>query len=107
VAGDFNAPPDSDEVRMLTGRTATPVPRLVFHDAWEVAGGPDLGYTWSNRNPHARVDLEPDRRIDYVFVGWPKAGGAGNVVGVQVVGQDPVGEVVPSDHYAVLAELRY
>ena len=68
---------------MLTGRAATPVPKLVFHDAWEVAGqasdSSDTGATWTNDNPYARLDLEPDRRIDYVFVGWPKAGGAGHV----------------------------
>jgi endonuclease/exonuclease/phosphatase family metal-dependent hydrolase len=106
VCGDFNAEPDSDEVRKLNGRAAVPVPRLVFHDAWEVAGdGP--GYTWSNANPFAARDLEKERRIDYVFVGWPKARGAGHVVGATVEGVDPVDGVYPSDHYAVLAELRY
>src|SRR5205807_2210813 len=34
VCGDFNADPDSDEIRMLTGRTAAPVPGLSFCDAW-------------------------------------------------------------------------
>ena len=106
LCGDFNAVPDSDEVRMLTGRAAVPVEGLVFHDAWEAAGqGP--GWTWSNTNPYAALDLEPDRRIDYVFVGWPKAGGAGHVTSCEVVGTEPVDGVVPSDHYAVLAELRY
>jgi endonuclease/exonuclease/phosphatase family metal-dependent hydrolase len=106
VCGDFNADPMSDEVRMLTGRAAVPVPRLVFHDAWDVAGdGP--GHTWSNANPFAACDLEPDRRIDYVFVGWPKARGAGHVVGATVEAVEPVDGVYPSDHYAVLAELRY
>jgi endonuclease/exonuclease/phosphatase family metal-dependent hydrolase len=106
VCGDFNADPLSDEVRMLTGRSSVPVPRLVFHDAWEVAGeGP--GHTWSNANPFAACDLEPDRRIDYVFVGWPKERGAGHVVGAAVEAVEPVEGVYPSDHYAVLAELRY
>ena len=107
LCGDFNAVPDSDEVRMLTGRAAVPVDGLVFHDAWEAAGGGGPGHTWSNANPYAALDLEPARRIDYVFVGWPKAGGAGHVVSCRVVGTEPVGGVVPSDHYGVLAELRY
>jgi len=106
VCGDFNADPLSDEVRMLTGRSSVPVPRLVFHDAWEVAGE-GQGHTWSNANPFAACDLEPDRRIDYVFVGWPKARGAGHVVGATVEAVDPVDGEYPSDHYAVLAELRY
>ena len=106
VCGDFNADPLSDEIRTLTGRAAVPVPRLVFHDAWEVAGE-GAGSTWSNANPFAARDLEPERRIDYVFVGWPKARGAGHVVGATVEGVEPVDGVHPSDHYAVLAELRY
>jgi endonuclease/exonuclease/phosphatase family metal-dependent hydrolase len=106
LCGDFNADWWSDEVRMLTGRAPVPVPRLVFFDAWEVAGdGP--GHTWSNENPFAVGDLEPDRRIDYVFVGWPKARGAGHVVAARVEGVEPVNGIHPSDHYAVLAELRY
>lgn len=111
LCGDFNADPDSDEIRMLNGRAATPEPKLVFHDAWEVAGEPsgssDDGTTWSNRNPYAALDLEPDRRIDYVFVGWPKAGGAGHVTRTTVEGLEPVDGVVASDHLAVVAELRY
>jgi len=106
VCGDLNAEPVSDEIRMLTGRAAVPVPRLVFVDAWDVAGdGP--GYTWANANPFAARDLEADRRIDYVLVGWPKARGAGHVVAAAVEAVDPVDGVHPSDHYAVLAELRY
>jgi endonuclease/exonuclease/phosphatase family metal-dependent hydrolase len=111
LCGDFNADPDSDEIRMLTGRAATPEPRLVFHDAWEAAGQASAssatGATWTNDNPYARLDLEPDRRIDYVFVGWPKAGGAGHVTTCRVEGLEPIDGVVPSDHLAVLAELRY
>jgi endonuclease/exonuclease/phosphatase family metal-dependent hydrolase len=38
VCGDFNAGPDSDEIRMLTGRSAPAAPGLVFYDAWEVRG---------------------------------------------------------------------
>jgi len=111
LGGDFNADPDSDEIRMLTGRAATPVPKLVFHDAWEVAGqasdSSTTGATWTNHNPYAKLDLEPDRRIDYVFVGWPKAGGAGHVTRCTVEALEPVDGIVPSDHLAVLAELRY
>jgi endonuclease/exonuclease/phosphatase family metal-dependent hydrolase len=47
VCGDFNAGPDSDEMRMLTGQAATAVPELVFYDAWEIAGDGTPGVTWS------------------------------------------------------------
>jgi endonuclease/exonuclease/phosphatase family metal-dependent hydrolase len=106
VCGDLNAAPDSDEIRMLTGRADIGVPKTVFHDAWEVAGdGP--GMTWSNDNPYAALDLEPARRIDYVLTGWPRAGGAGHVVSAALVGVDAVDGVVPSDHYGVVVDVRY
>ena len=83
-----------------------PVPRLVFVDAWDVAGdGP--GFTWSNDNVFAARDLEADRRIDYVLVGWRKARGAGHVADARVTAIEPIDGVHPSDHYAVVAELRY
>jgi endonuclease/exonuclease/phosphatase family metal-dependent hydrolase len=106
LAGDMNAVPDADEIRMLTGRMATPVPGLVFHDAWEAAGNTAPGFTWTNANRWARRDLEPDRRIDYVFVGWPGPGGAGHVTSCRLVGE-PVDGLDPSDHLGVLATLRY
>ena len=51
LCGDFNVGPDSDEIRILTGRSATAAPGLVFYDAWEVAGDGTPGYTWSNLIP--------------------------------------------------------
>lgn len=107
VCGDFNAEPASDEIRMLTGLTSCPVPGLVFHDAWSVAGGAGCGMTWDNRNPHVVEEYEPDRRLDYIFVGLPGPGGAGHVVQCTLAGNEPVDGVWPSDHYAVVAELRY
>jgi endonuclease/exonuclease/phosphatase family metal-dependent hydrolase len=106
LAGDMNAVPDADEIRMLTGRAAPPVPGLVFHDAWEAAGNTGPGFTWTNANRWAARDLEPDRRIDYVFVGWPRRGGAGHVTSCRLVGE-PVDGLDPSDHLGVLAALRY
>ena len=106
LAGDFNAAPDSDEIRMLTGRTTVPLAGLAFQDAWEMAGDGGPGCTWVNANPWARADLEPDRRIDYVFAGFPRWGGVGHVVACGLAG-GPVDGLYPSDHLAVVAELRY
>jgi endonuclease/exonuclease/phosphatase family metal-dependent hydrolase len=107
VAGDFNTDPDSDEIRMVTGRTAAPAPGLSCYDAWEVAGGPEPGHTWSNANPWATQLLWPDRRIDYIFSAAPRRGGAGHPRQAALLGTDPAGGVQPSDHYAVQARLRY
>jgi endonuclease/exonuclease/phosphatase family metal-dependent hydrolase len=106
ICGDFNAPPDAEELRMLTGRTSTAAPGFALFDAWEMAGdGP--GHTWARRNPWTAPVLLPDRRIDYILVGRPRRGGAGHVVTCSLAGTEPVAGVVPSDHYAVLADLRY
>jgi endonuclease/exonuclease/phosphatase family metal-dependent hydrolase len=107
LCGDFNAGPDSDEIRMLTGRSATAAPGLVFYDAWEVAGDGTPGHTWSNRNPLAALGLYPDRRFDYVFSAWPRRGGAGHPVRCGLLGVRPPGELQLSDHYGVVADLRY
>ena len=107
VCGDFNADPDSDEIRMLTGRIAAPVPGLSFYDAWEVAGPPIAGHTWSNDNPWATQLLWPNRRIDYIFSAAPRPGGAGHAVHTALLGTSPVNDVYPSDHYAVQSNLRY
>jgi endonuclease/exonuclease/phosphatase family metal-dependent hydrolase len=107
VCGDFNAAPDSDEIRMLTGRAAVPVPRLVFYDAWEVAGDGSSGITWSNENPLAAIGRYPDRRFDYIFSAWPRAGAGGHPTRCELLGVAGADGVQISDHYGVLADLRY
>lgn len=104
IGGDFNAPPDSDEVRMLTGRRAVPVPGLVLSDCWEHTGdGP--GATWRSDNPYQTATAWPNRRLDYVFVSWPRPKPLGNPVRTWLAGIEPVGGVVASDHAAVVTEL--
>ena len=107
IGGDFNADPQSDEIRMLTGRAPVAAPGLVFYDAWEVAGDGTSGVTWSRENPWTRPVLWPDRRIDYIFSAWPRAGGAGHPVHCELLGTEPVDGVLPSDHYGLVADLRY
>jgi endonuclease/exonuclease/phosphatase family metal-dependent hydrolase len=107
VCGDFNAGPASDEVRMLTGQSATAEPGFVFYDAWEVAGDGTPGITWSNRNPLAAVALYPDRRFDYVLSAWPRLGGVGHPTHCELLGVVPDDQLQLSDHYGVLADLRY
>lgn len=107
VCGDFNAGPDSDEIRMLTGRSAPAAPGMVFYDAWEVAGDGSAGFTWSNRNPLAAIGLYPDRRFDYIFSAWPRRGGVGHPTGCSLLGVRAPGQQQVSDHYGLAADLRY
>ncbi|WP_370324411.1 endonuclease/exonuclease/phosphatase family protein [Euzebya sp.] len=104
LTGDLNAEPISDEVRMLTGHADLGVP-LALLDAWRVRGRGD-GATWSSRNPLTHASFEPDRRIDYVLVGFPISyGGRGQVESVEIFGDDPVDGTWPSDHFGVVADL--
>lgn len=107
LAGDFNAEPESDEVRFLTGhhalggvgevlprgaffmdcyaRAAAPEDRAAERAAERAAGADgasrgDGGATFARANPFAARAREPDRRIDYVFAGLPDAKGRGEPV---------------------------
>lgn len=107
VGGDFNASPDSDEIRMLVGRKAVPRAGFVLYDAWDYADEGSPGTTWSRTNPWAAPSLLPNQRIDYVFAGRPKRGGVGSVVHARTAGEAPKTGIIASDHYAVVADLRY
>jgi endonuclease/exonuclease/phosphatase family metal-dependent hydrolase len=105
LAGDFNAEPDSTEIRFLTGLTSLQGKSTYFQDAWRVAGGRSPGFTWDNRNPFAAAEFEPDRRIDYIFVGWRRPDGAGRVESCRVVCDRALTGVFPSDHFGVVADI--
>jgi endonuclease/exonuclease/phosphatase family metal-dependent hydrolase len=106
LAGDLNAEPESSEIRYLTGLQSIGGWSVAYVDAWRIAGGPGRGITWSNANPWARAEREPDRRIDYVFAGLPRRDGLGQILACRVVCDDEVDGVWPSDHFGVYAELR-
>ena len=89
VAGDFNAEPDSKAVRYLSGLASLDGTSVYLQDAWRLAGDGGPGITWSNRNPHAALDREPDRRIDYIFSGFHGRGGGGRPVECRVVADEP------------------
>ena len=104
LAGDFNAVPTSEEIRLLTGERPPPVPELVWSDAWAQAGdGP--GFTWSGQNPYLSQAMWPNRRIDYVFVSTPRPVPTGNIKSIRLVGTEPVDGVVGSDHYGLVTDL--
>ncbi|WP_411132312.1 endonuclease/exonuclease/phosphatase family protein [Streptomyces sp. 030-HV] len=97
VTGDFNARPESPEVRLLrAGR---------LHDAWDHADPAAPAATWDAANPYIPNPPVPGARIDYVHVGPAAAGGLGAVRAVRLAGDHPVDGVWPSDHAAVVADL--
>lgn len=110
VVGDFNAEPDSDEIRFLCGLHTIGNASVHFRDCWRVAGRPtrfdDQGTTWSNDNAYTVRSFEPDRRLDYIFVGYPDRRGFGFPLACRVVCNRARDGVWPSDHFGVYAELR-
>lgn len=106
VTGDFNAEPDSDELRLLGGLLTTPAaPGLVLLDAWRYADPGDRGATWDRRNGYQARSILPDSRIDYIMVGLPRSD-RGQVRSVRLAGTEPVDGVWPSDHFAIVADLQ-
>lgn len=104
LGGDFNAVAEADEIRRMTGLAAPYRPGLVFTDCWAAVGdGP--GHTWTRDNPHSADALWPRRRLDYVFVAWPRPKPLSNPLSATLAGVEPHDGIVPSDHAAVVVEL--
>lgn len=106
LVGDFNAAPDSDEMRFLRGLTSLGGRRVYYQDAFELAGDGTPGPTFARRNPFAAPLREPDRRIDYVFVRGRDERFRGEPLEARVCFDAPVGGTFPSDHFGVVATLR-
>lgn len=103
VAGDFNAEPDSAEIRYLRGLQSLAGRSVCFEDAWAVGGDGGPGWTWDNRNPFARTVDEPDRRIDYVFAGFDHDRRRLTVEDCRIVMNEGRNGVFPSDHLGLMA----
>lgn len=112
LLGDFNAEPDSDEIRFLRGLHTLGGHSVHFADCWAWAGGGGPGHTFDRANAFAARSNEPPRRIDYIFVRGPDAWLRGEPRRTQLAftepgatSADPPALVWPSDHYGLLTEL--
>jgi endonuclease/exonuclease/phosphatase family metal-dependent hydrolase len=114
LAGDFNAEPDSDEIRFLCGRHALPTGDALalgrgacFYDCFRYCGGRERdGATFARNNPFAAAEGEPDRRIDYIFAGRPDRQRRGQPLRAWRCFDQPVEGCFASDHYGVAAEIQ-
>lgn len=105
MVGDFNAEPESAEIRYINGKQSIDGRSFHLIDAWRVKGDGGPGVTFGDGDPLAASVLGRIR-IDYIFAGYPISGGVGVVERCAVVCNESSGGVFPSDHYGVYAELR-
>lgn len=103
IAGDFNAEPDSSEVRFLKGWQSLAGRSASYFDAWQYGGDGGPGWTWDNRDPFAALVGEPNRRIDFVFVGFDHERPATRVVDSRIVMNEARDGIYPSDHFGLMA----
>lgn len=114
LCGDFNAEPDSDEIRFLCGFTPIDGRDTWWQESWRSTGRFDPGYTQHPSNPNYAPFNLPPKRIDYVFVGstWlvkdnpahaadPRPRTRGRVMNAEVVFDEPLTGRVASDHYGL------
>lgn len=105
LVGDFNAEPESDEIRYLHGFATIHGKSVYFADAWLYGGDGSHGYTFDRRNPYAALAHEPPRRIDYIFVRGPDANFRGEPTRTRVVFDAPTEGIFPSDHFGLVTDL--
>ena len=109
LMGDFNARPESDEIRWLRGQVTLGGRRTYLQDAWERVLAGESGWTWACANPYTAklAFLEPDRRIDYIFASPMRGDGRGTVHECRIVFDQPDSDgVLASDHFGLLAEIQ-
>ncbi|HLV68389.1 MAG TPA: endonuclease/exonuclease/phosphatase family protein [Polyangiaceae bacterium] len=111
LMGDFNADPDSDEIRYLRGLKVHEGRSVFFADAWAYGGDASAGATFARENDYARRAREPSRRIDYVFVRGPDGLLRGEPIRTEVAFATPElrgGETIwASDHFGVVTDVVF
>jgi endonuclease/exonuclease/phosphatase family metal-dependent hydrolase len=113
LLGDFNAEPDSDEIRFLRGHHTIDGMSVHFADSWIWGGDGTPGYTFDRKNGFALRSNEPPRRIDYIFARGPDDAFRGEPLSARLAFTEgttdadstSVGQVWPSDHFGLVAEL--
>jgi endonuclease/exonuclease/phosphatase family metal-dependent hydrolase len=109
LCGDFNAEPDSDEIRFLCALAPLDGRTTYYQDAWRVAGtGPGHTQDWRT-NPIATEMNIPRKRIDYVFVGDPfqRRQAAGRILAAELAFHEPLTGSPASDHSGLVVDITW
>jgi endonuclease/exonuclease/phosphatase family metal-dependent hydrolase len=109
LCGDFNAEPDSDEIRFLSSLATIDGRSTYFQDAWRVTAHADPGFTGDPRtNPLCAALHVPPKRLDYVFVGDPWGRhGAGVVRSAELAFHEPRTGILASDHFGLVVDVEW
>lgn len=108
IAGDFNAEPESDEIRFMQGWTNLGGESVYFMDCFGRCGDGDEEITFSRENSFASLAYEPGRRIDYLFVRRAShSPELVRVVDAKLCFNRAVDGVFATDHFGVTAVLEY
>jgi endonuclease/exonuclease/phosphatase family metal-dependent hydrolase len=108
LCGDFNAEPDSDEIRFLGSLATINGTSTYYQEAWRATAQPGLGITADPRvNKTAAYLNVPPKRIDYIFAAdaFFRRGGGGLITHVERCFDEPRTGVYASDHFGLMAEL--
>jgi endonuclease/exonuclease/phosphatase family metal-dependent hydrolase len=110
LGSDFNAQPDSDEIRFLSGFTmlegqATYLPRRL------ACRGRGTGLHrggLADKPLAAALNVFP-QRIDYVFLGdsFQRKGNAGRVISAELAFNEPITGVYASDHAGLVVDVLW
>jgi endonuclease/exonuclease/phosphatase family metal-dependent hydrolase len=107
ICGDFNAEPDSEEIRYLTAAAVVDGRTPWYQDAWRVAGPETGGWTQHPANPmYAPLGI-PRKRIDYVFVGNPFGRRGGLVTRADLAFHEPMTGTFASDHFGLVVDVAW
>lgn len=92
LMGDLNAVPDSPPIQFMLGEQGLDGECTSFMDCWVAAHPNEPGFTYSSSDPVRRIDYILTRNMPAPLAVW-------------LTGNQPRGNVYPSDHLAVVADL--
>ena len=99
--------PSRRTLRAAGDGEAAPTPRYnnrVLEDILMLSAADDVRACVSS-NPSLAEATWPQRRLDYVFVSWPRPAPLGNIESAHLAGVEAVDGVTASDHWAVVVDL--
>ena len=107
IMGDFNAAPDADEIRFLRGLATLNGRSAYFADCFGLCGeGPGFSYARSNKFARPLSCASPIGASITSSCAVPIASCAVSRMTARLAFDAPEGDIFPSDHYGVYAEIQ-